>query len=72
MKTEGTEVANTLNMQFETAVNSIGTTENKYILTETGNLEGPIKISIKTFENHPSLLSIKKILMLNNIFSFQK
>ena len=29
-------------MYFETAVNSIGITENKHLLTETGNLEDPI------------------------------
>ena len=56
MITEDTEVASTLNMYFETAVNSVGITENKHLLTETGNLEDPIKISIKKFENHPSIL----------------
>ena len=49
MMTEDTEVANTLSMHFETAVNSIGITENRYLLTETDNMEDPIEISIKKF-----------------------
>ena len=47
MITEDTEVANTLNMYFEIAVNSIATTENKHLLTETDNLEDPMEKSIK-------------------------
>ena len=39
---EDTKVANTLNMYFETAVNSIYITENKYFSKQTGNLEDPI------------------------------
>ena len=33
MKSEDAEVENTLNMYFESAVNSIGITENKHLLT---------------------------------------
>ena len=45
MITEDTEVANTLNMYFEIAVNSIAITENKHLLTETDNLEDPMEKS---------------------------
>ena len=45
-------------MHFETAVNSISITENKQLLTENGNLEDSIEISIKKFKNNPSILSI--------------
>ena len=72
MKAEDTEVENTLNMYFESAVNSIGITENKHLLTETDNLKDPVKISIKKFENHPSILSINENINVNNLFSFQK
>ena len=72
MKAEDTEVENTLNMYFESAVNSIGITENKYLLTETDNLKDPVKISIKKFENHPSIPSINENINANNLFSFQK
>ena len=44
MISEDTELANNLNMYFETAVNSIGKAENKHLLTDTGNLEDPIEI----------------------------
>ena len=57
-------------MYFETAVNSI--TENKHLLTETGNLEDQIKISIKKFENHPSALSINANINVEQSFQFSE
>ena len=59
-------------MYFETAVNSIGITENKHLLTETGNLEDQIKISIKKFENLPSILSINENINVEQSFQFSK
>ena len=44
---------------FSTAVNSLGIIENKSLLTETENLEDPVEIASKKFENHSSVLSIK-------------
>ena len=57
-------------MYFETAVNSIGITENKHLLTEAGNLENPVKILIKKFENHPSILSINENINIEQSFQF--
>ena len=57
-------------MYFETAVNSIGITENKHLLTEAGNLENPVEISIKKFENHPSILSINENINIEQSFQF--
>ena len=57
-------------MYFETAVNSI--TENKHLLTETGDLEDQIKISIKKFENHPSALSINPNINVEQSFQFSE
>ena len=37
------EVAKTLNQYFSNAVNSLDITENKYLLTETKNLEDQLK-----------------------------
>ena len=54
--TEDKEIAKTLNQYFSTAVNSLGIIENKSLLTETENLEDPVEIAIKKFENHPSVL----------------
>ena len=59
-------------MYFETAVNSIGITENKHLLTETGNLEDQIKISIKKFENYPSILSINENINVEQSFQFSE
>ena len=53
MITEDTEVANTLNIYFEAAVNPIVITENKHLLMETGDLEDTIKISIRNLKNIP-------------------
>ena len=58
--TENKAVAKTLNRYFSTAVNSLDIIENKSLLTETENLEDPVGIAIKKFENHPSALSIKE------------
>ena len=57
-------------MYFETAVNSI--TENKHLLTETGDLEDQIKISKKKFENHPSALSINANINVEQSFQFSE
>ena len=59
-------------MYFETAVNSIGITENKHLLTGTGNLEDQIKVSIKKFENYPSILSINENINVEQSFHFSE
>ena len=41
-------------------------------MTETGNLEDPIKISIKTFENHPSILSMNENINVEQFFQFSE
>ena len=41
----------------------------KHFLTEVGNLEDPIKVSVNKFENHSSILSINENI---NLFHFQK
>ena len=69
-KTEDKEVAMILNQYFSAAVNSIDIIENKSLLTETKNLEDPIEMAIKKFENHPSVLSIKETISINELFQF--
>ena len=56
----------------ETIVKSIGITENKHLLTETSNLEDPIEISKKKFENHPSILSINDNINVEQAFQFSE
>ena len=67
-----TEDTNTLNMYFETAVNSIDKTENKHLFAETSNLEDPVKISIRTFENHPSILLVNENVNFEQSFQFSE
>ena len=62
---EDKEVAKTLNQYFSAAVNSLDIIENISLLTETENLEDPVEIVIKKFENHPSVLLIKKTININ-------
>ena len=69
-KTEDKEVAMTLNQYFSAAVNSLDIIENKSLLTETENLDNPIEMAIKKFENHPSVLSIKETISINELFQF--
>ena len=66
--TEDKEVVKTLNQYSSTAVNFFYVTENKYLITETENLEYPIGIEIKKFENRPSVISIKKTIHINELF----
>ena len=51
-------------------VNSLDIIENKSLLTETDNLEDPVKIAINKFENYPSVLSIKRTININELFQF--
>ena len=62
---EDKEVAKTLNQYFSAAVNSLDIIENISLLTETENLEDPVEIVIKKFENHPSVLLIKETININ-------
>ena len=41
-------------------------------MTETSNLEDPIEISIKKFENHPSILSINDNINVEQSFQFSE
>ena len=73
MITEDTEVTNTLNVYFETAVNTIGILQiNIFNRNWYSNLENPIKLSIKKFENHPSILSIIENFNVEQSFQFSE
>ena len=61
-----------LSIYFETAINFIGITENKHLLTDTGNLEDSFQISIRKFENHPSILSINENIYDKQPFQFSE
>ena len=70
--TEDKEVAKTLNQYFSTAVDSFDNIENKSLLIETKNLEDPVEIVIKKFENHLSVFLIKGTVNINELFQFSE
>ena len=70
--TEDKEVAKTLNQYFSTAVNFLENIENKSLLTETKNLEDPVEIAVKKFENQPSVFLIKETININELFRFSE
>ena len=70
--TEDKEGEKNLNQYFSTAVNSLDIIENKSYLIETVKLEDPVERAIKKLENHSSVLSIKEIISINELFRFSK
>ena len=57
------EVAHAFQSFFENAVNSLGITENRAILTDTKDIKGGVEKAIKMFEIHPSIINIKENVM---------
>ena len=70
--TEDKEVAEKFNQYFITTVSSLGITENQALLTNCSNLNDPVAKAVKKFENHPSILDIKKNVSLNSSFAFSE
>ena len=70
--TQDKKVAKTLNQCFSNAVNSVDIIQNKSLFTETENLEDPVEIAIKKFENDLSVLSIKETININELFQFSE
>ena len=66
-----TDVANSLNNFFQNTVNSLELNENKFLLTDTEDLDDPVDIAIKKFETHPSILNIKENIE-SSMFSFNE
>ena len=69
--TEDKEFAKTLNQYFSTAVNSLDIIENKSLPTETGNLEDPVEMAIKTFEITLVFFQYRKR-NINELFQFSE
>ena len=67
------EVAETFNQFFKTSIESLNITENRFLLNVTENLNNPVEIALKKFENHPSIIDIKRMVDLDiNLFCFFK
>ena len=50
---------------FEDAVRSLNVKPDEYCLNGTENLFDPVEITIKKFENHPSVQAIKQNISVN-------
>ena len=70
--TEDKEVAEKFNKFFIATVSSLDITENKDLLTDHTNINDPVEIAVKKFENHPSILDIKKNVTIKTLFSFSQ
>ena len=57
---------------FINSTDSLDIAENKFLLTDTGSLTDPVKIALKKFEVHPSIIQIKEIVAVETSFSFSK
>ena len=66
------EVAETFNKFFANSVHSLNISENKALLNATEDLTDPVKIALKKFEFHPSILEIKDKVTVETKFYFSK
>ena len=66
------EVAQTFNDFFKNCVNSLNITENRSLITETNETLDRVDESIKRFENHPSIRTIKENVEIHQRFSFSE
>ena len=55
---------------FEDAVRSLNVEPNEYFLCDMENLNNPVDIAIRKFENHPSVQAIKQNISVNKDFYF--
>ena len=69
---EDKEVAETFNKFFINSVQCLHLPENGALQNSTGTLTDPVKVALKKFEIHPSILEIKKLVSVNTKFSFFK
>ena len=55
---------------FEYAVSLLNVKPCKYYISDMENLSGPVEITIRKFENHPSVQAIKQNISVNQDFLF--
>ena len=66
------EVAEIFNQFFINSVNSLEITKNKLLISNTDNLNDPVEIALKKFEQHPSIIEIKEKVHVGSKFLFSK
>ena len=62
--------AETFNSYFIDAVSSLAIEENRALLDNTDDTSDPVKLSIKKFGHHPSIMNIRKNVEVLAMFSF--
>ena len=55
---------------FIDAVSSLAIEENRALLDEVDDLSDPVKIAVKRFGNHPSIIDIRRNVSITSKFSF--
>ena len=55
---------------FEDAVRSVNVEPDEYYLSDTENLSSPVEITLRKFDNHPSVQAIKQNVSVNKDFYF--
>ena len=63
-------MAQAFNDFFDNAVKSLGINENKALLTDIGESQGKVMDAIKMYESHPSIIEIKKHIIVETKFAF--
>ena len=67
---EDKEVAQTFNDYFDEAVQSLGISDNKILLSEPEQSDSKVLEAIKMYESHPSIIKIKENVTVDQEFSF--
>ena len=48
----------------------MGVTENKDLLTDNSDIDDPVEKAVRKFENHPSILDIRRNVSVSSLFTF--
>jgi hypothetical protein len=68
--TDDKEIAETFNGFFIDAVSSLSIEENRALLDDASDESDPVRKAVKKFQNHPSIIGIKKHVQVTEKFSF--
>ena len=68
--TDDQVLAETFNSFFIDAVQSLSIQENRALLDDASEESDPVRIAVKKFQNHPSIIDIKKHVNVTERFSF--
>ena len=67
---DDSEIANTFNDFFKNTVASLGIAENRFLISEVNNKLGAVEQAIEKLKCHPSIISMKENIQIQQEFSF--